>query len=213
MNAKNKHIQFTAEKPDDYKNNNGNIPTLNFKVGISEENNEYILMFYEKPMASKLVTPADSAMGRTQRDQIVANYVTRMMRKMSPKLEDKETDEVVKVLDNANNKLKLSGYKFSERHHIIESGISFYMKRKQTAKENGEKMFQTKEEARKKRDKKKLGIKEIWFPLQVVKKKKELKKRTPWIHRSQRMKQTHPAPPPHKDENDDNITRPEGPRS
>ena len=45
----------------------------------------------------------------------------------------KETYEVVKVLDNANNKLKLSGYKVPERHHIIESGISFYMKRKQTA--------------------------------------------------------------------------------
>ena len=98
-------------------------------------------MFYEKPMASKLVTPADSAMGRPQRDQIVANDVTRMMRRISPKLVDKETEEIVKVLDNANNKLKLSGYKFKERHNIIESEISFYMKRKQAAKENGERMF------------------------------------------------------------------------
>ena len=94
-------------------------------------------MFYEKPMASKLVTPAESAMGRTQRDQIVANDVTRMMWRISPKLVDKETDEIVKVLDNANNKLKLSGYKFTERHHIIESGIAFYNKRKQTGRERG----------------------------------------------------------------------------
>ena len=59
-------------------------------------------------MASKLVTPAESAMGRTQRDQIVANDVTRMMRKIPPKLVNKETEEVVKILDNANNKLKFS---------------------------------------------------------------------------------------------------------
>ena len=124
MNAKNKHIQFTTEKPADYSNDNCNTPTPDFKVGISEENDEYILMFYEKPMASKSVTPADSAMGRTQRDQIVANDVTRMMRRMSPKLVEKETNEVVKVLDNANNKLKFSGYKFLERNHIIESGIA-----------------------------------------------------------------------------------------
>ena len=109
LNIKNKHIQFTAETPDDYSSDNSIIPTFNFKIGINEENNEYTLMSYEKPMASKLVTPADSAMGRTQRDQIVANDVTRMMRRMSPKLVEKETDEVVKVLDNANNKLKFSG--------------------------------------------------------------------------------------------------------
>ena len=127
---------------------------------------------------------------------------------MSSKLVEKETSKVVKVINNANNKLKFSGYNFSERHHIIESGIAFYMKRKQTAKENGERMFQTEEEARGKRDKKKLGIKEIWFRLQVVKNKKELKKRTPWIHRSQIIKQTQPPPAqPYEKESENNSEK------
>ena len=54
------------------------------------------MMFYEKPMASKYFTPADGAMGRVQRYQIVANDVKRMMRRMSPKLVKKETEELVK---------------------------------------------------------------------------------------------------------------------
>ena len=79
-----------TEKPDDYIEDNGNIPTLDFKIGIHDENNEHVMMFYKKPMASKSFTPADSAMGRVQRNQIVENEVTRMMRRMSPKLVEKE---------------------------------------------------------------------------------------------------------------------------
>merc|ERR1712081_158868 len=72
MNSKNAHIQFTAEKPSDFENDDYNIPTLDFKIGINEECDKYILRFYEKPMASKYFTPADSAMAKQQRDQIVA---------------------------------------------------------------------------------------------------------------------------------------------
>ena len=61
------------------------------------------MMFYKKPMASKYFTQADSAMGRVKRNQIVANGITRMMRKMSPKLATKETEELVRVINNANN--------------------------------------------------------------------------------------------------------------
>ena len=95
-------------------------------------------------------------MGRVQRNQIVANNITRMLRRMTPRLVEKETEELVSVLDNANYRLKYSGYNFSERLHIIEAGITNYKKRKQASKENGERMFQTEEEARQKRDKKKL---------------------------------------------------------
>ena len=119
LNDKNKNITFTVEKPDDYKEDNGNIPTLDFKIGINDDNTEYIMMFYEKPMASKYFTPADSAIGRVQRNQIVANDITRMLRRMSPKLVIKESKELVRVLDNANNRLKYSGYNYYERLHII----------------------------------------------------------------------------------------------
>merc|ERR1711954_389773 len=102
LNDKNKNIKFTAENPNDYKDDNRNIPTLDFKIGINEDNDEYIMMFYEKPMASKYVTPAYSAMGRVQRNQIVANNITRMLRRMTPKLVEKDAEELVIVLDNAN---------------------------------------------------------------------------------------------------------------
>ena len=51
------------------------------------------------------------------------------MRRMTPKLVEKETEDVVKVLDNANEHLKFSAYKFTGRHQIIEAGITNYQKR------------------------------------------------------------------------------------
>merc|ERR1711954_634915 len=135
LNDKNKNITFTVEKPDDYKEDNGNIPTLDFKIGINDDNTEYIMMFYEKPMASKYFTPADSAIGRVQRNQIVANDITRMLRRMSPRLVKEECKELVRVLDNANNRLKYSGYNYFERLHIIELGITNYRKRKRASME------------------------------------------------------------------------------
>ena len=77
-------------------------------------------MITPKPMASKYFTPTDSAIGRVQKNQIVANDITRMLRRMSPKLVNKEYEELIRVLDNTNNRLKYSGYNYFERLHIIK---------------------------------------------------------------------------------------------
>ena len=106
LNNKNKNIKFTAEKPDEHLEDNRYIPTLDFKIGINNDNDKYIMMFYVKPMSSKYFTPADSAIGRVQRNHIVANDITRMLRRISPKLVDVESEELVRVIDNANNRLK-----------------------------------------------------------------------------------------------------------
>ena len=109
-----------------------------------------------------------------------------MLRRMTPRLVEEETEEMVRVIDNANTRLKYSGYNFSERLHIIESGISNYRKRKQNSSDERERMFQTEEEARERRDKEKLAVRETWYRLPVMKRKKELKKKkNPWIHSSQ----------------------------
>merc|ERR1712081_132706 len=189
MNSKNEHIQFTAEKPSDFENDDYNIPTLDFKIVINEECDEYILRFFEKPMASKYFTPADSAMAKQQRDQIVANDVTRMMRRMSPKLVEKETEDVVVVLNNTNNRLNFSGYSFPERHKVIEAGITNYRKRKLASKVKGQRMFLTEEEARSERGKKKLGVKEMWYRLPIVTKKKERNQKGFW--KKKRRKTSH----------------------
>ena len=98
---------------------------------------------------------------------------------MTRELVEEETGELVRVIDNANSRLKYSGYNFSERLNIIESGISNYWKRKQNSRDRSERMFLTKEEAQEKRDKKKLAVRETWYRLPVVKKKKELKRKKP----------------------------------
>merc|ERR1711954_42201 len=139
-------------------------------------------------MASKYFTPADSAMAKQQRDQIVANDVTRMMRRMSPKLVEKETEDVVVVLNNANNRLKFSGYSFPERHKVIEAGITNYRKRKLASKVKGQRMFLTEEEARSERDKKKLGVREMWHRLPIVIKKKERNQKGFWKKEKRKMK-------------------------
>ena len=109
----------------------------------------------------------------------------------------KECKELVRVLDNANNRLKYSGYNYYERLHIIEAGITNYKKRRRASKEKKERMFQTEGEAREKRDKKKLAVRETWYRLPIVKKKKELKRKRPsWIHSSRRKQHTDTPPPP-----------------
>ena len=51
------HIQFTAEKLCDYAEDNSNIPILDFRIGISENNDEYILKFYEKTHGLNILHP------------------------------------------------------------------------------------------------------------------------------------------------------------
>ena len=105
---------------------------------------------------------------------------------MSPKLVEKETEDVVVVLNNANNRLKFSGYNFPERHKVIEAGITNYRKRKLASKEKGQRMFLTEEEARSERDKKKLGVKETWYRLQIVTKKRERNQKGFWKKKKRR---------------------------
>ena len=102
---------------------------------------------------------------------------------MTPKLLEKETEDVVKVLDNANNCLRFSGYNFHEGHHIIEAGINNYNKRKHASKVKGQRMFLTEEEARSERDKKKLGVKETWYRLRILTKKRERNQKGFWKKR------------------------------
>merc|ERR1711954_351615 len=107
-------------------------------------------------------------MGRVQRDQILSNDIKRMLRRMSPRLVEEETEDLVRVIDNANTRLKYSGYNFSERLHIIKSGIYNYRKRKENSRGKKERMFQTEEEARERRDKKKLAVRKTWYRLPVM---------------------------------------------
>ena len=73
-------------------------------------------------MASKYFTPADSAMGRVKRNQIVANNVTRMMRRMSPKLVEEENKIMLlqakenrKKIEDLINKIEEEGSEFSNK--------------------------------------------------------------------------------------------------
>merc|ERR1712081_168305 len=93
-----------------------------------------------------------------------------------------------------------------------------YKKRRRASKEKKERMFQTEGEAREKRDKKKLAVRETWYRLPIVKKKKELKRKRPsWIHSSRRKQhintsplppEPQPPPPPHHPHLNHQLTRP-----
>ena len=96
---------------------------------------------------------------------------------MTPKLVDKETEDVVKVLDNANDCLKFLGYNFSEKHFIIESGITNYQKRKQDFKVKGQRISLLKRKKELRETKKEGGVKEMWYRVRMVTKKKERNKK------------------------------------
>ena len=66
---------------------------------------------------------------------------------MSPKMGDEESEDVLKVIDNTNEKLKFSGYNFLKGHHIIKAGITHYLKRKCASRERDERIFLMEEEA------------------------------------------------------------------
>ena len=92
MNSKSESVKFTAEKPSDFGDHQ--VPTLDFKIGVDSENNEFTLRFFEKPMASKHVLPAKSAMDTQTRNQIMSEDVVRKLRRMNPKYVEEESEEL-----------------------------------------------------------------------------------------------------------------------
>ena len=95
---------------------------------------QYVHNFYKKPMNSKWVLPHLSAMDPTSKRQILANDLVRRMSRIDPSQLDKLA---VPVINRYNHKLIYSGYPHDERMRIVESGISIYHDKLDTALEEG----------------------------------------------------------------------------
>ena len=85
-------------------------------------------------MNSKWVLPHLSAMDPTAKRQILANDLVRRM----SRIDKMELDELaVPVINRYDHKLIYSGYPYAERIRIVESGISIYHDKLDSALKEG----------------------------------------------------------------------------
>ena len=152
------HLDFTTEKPSDFADHW--IPTLDFKIGQDHEANRYVHNFYEKPMNSKWVLPHLSAMDPTSKRQILANDLVRRMSRIDPSQLDKLA---VPVINRYNHKLIYSGYPHDERMRIVESGISIYHDKLDTAQKEGREFYRMGANSLETRSRKALLEKVSWY--------------------------------------------------
>ena len=109
------------------------MPTLDFAIEISSEGHlDYT--FFEKPMQSKWVTPANSAASDENKNTWLSNDLVRRLLRTSETLLERDLESVVNDYDK---KLIFSWYKINQRTQIIERGISDYRERIARLKECG----------------------------------------------------------------------------
>ena len=89
-------------------------------------------------MNSKWVLPHLSAMDPTSKRQILANDLVRRMSRIDPSQLDKLA---VPVINRYNHNLIYSGYPHDERMRIVESGISIYHDKLDTAMKEGREFY------------------------------------------------------------------------
>ena len=146
-------IQLETDCPENHSDRK--VPILDIKVWV---NNKGIIMheYYSKPVSSKSVVDARSAMPWKTKRTVLTQDLLRVILRCSPEL---EWEEKKKHIEEYILRLQFSGYKERFRKEIVNSAINAYEKIKRRV-ENGERpMYRTKQWKQKERSKEKRGKK------------------------------------------------------
>ena len=168
MNGINDDLKFTTETSEDYKD--GKLPTLDFAAEVNRGIISHT--YYEKPMKTQLVLMARSAMGQSQKYQIMSNELIRRLEKVSEGMPRKE---VTRIIEQYTRQLKNSGYCRKEAREVIVSGVKGHKKRRAARmRQAGGKCYRKAASTLKSRCKKKLTAKTTWY------KQKRQKEKAAW---------------------------------
>ena len=134
MNDINPDVQFTAETAEDFVS--GWLPTLDLDLKMVKDCISHT--YYQKPMRTPLLVMENSAMGSQQKNNIMSNEVMRRLFNVG---KNQPMAEKVRILDQAAQQLKNSGYSQSQAANMILSGIRGDKRRRARREFKGEELY------------------------------------------------------------------------
>ena len=158
INSVNRDLVFTAEIPEDFKDNK--LPTLDFFLWL-EKRGLLNHSFFQKPMKTPLVLMAQSAMSDNQRHSILAQELIRRLSNTNHEVEDIE--ERTTIMETFIQQLKSSGYTRKVTREIVVSGTTGWKRKIRRRQEDGLDFYRSAKSTLAKRCRKKLLEKANWF--------------------------------------------------
>ena len=150
-------LKFTTETSEEFAD--GWLPTLGFKLRVSQENNiQYC--FFEKPTAPNRCLQAETALNHNSMMKSLANEVERRMDMISSTVPALER---VAVINTFSQKLINSGHKLKTVRDIICNGLKGYKRKVARCLKNGSPIHRSATQSAKSRRTKKLLAKSNWF--------------------------------------------------
>ena len=149
-------IQLEADHPANYEEMK--VPILDIKVWV--ENNQVLHEYYSKPVASKAVIDAQSAMPLKDKRTVLTQDLLRIIMRCSPELpwHVKKTH-----IEEYSLRMQYSGYQEKFRSEIVRSAINAYLKIKRQVRKGKRPLYRTKEWRKKDRAKEKRKKKSTWY--------------------------------------------------
>ena len=160
-NSVDPNITFTGEGADDHEG--GRVPMLDLKVWRSVgPGGEELLRhcYYEKPITSKMMVMAKSALPMKTKMTVLAQEIIRRMRNTSPKL---PVSMRVSILNTMMVKMRSSGYDQGQREEALYSGVLGYCRMVAREEQMGRRINRQRDEGAQERREKKILGDTTWF--------------------------------------------------
>ena len=158
INSINKDLVFTGEVPEDFEDSK--LPTLDFFFWLTREgllNHSY----YQKAIKTPLVIMERSAMGNSQRFQILSNEMVRRLSNTNH--EEPNTQEVLDIIETYTQQLKSSGYERGSAREAVVSGVLGWLRKIERRKKEKTPFYRSAKSTLKQRCKKKILEKTTWY--------------------------------------------------
>ena len=149
-------IQLEADFPSKHPDNK--VPILDIKVWI--ENGKVLHEYYSKPVSSKAVIDAQSAMPLKDKRTVLTQDLLRVILRCSPEL---PWDVKKTHIDEYALRMQFSGYNEEFRKDVVRSAITAYEKIKRRVEKGERPLYRTKEWRKKDRVKEKRIKKDNWY--------------------------------------------------
>ena len=114
INTVNRDLVFTAEIPEEFKDNK--LPTLDFFLWLLQDG-QLNHSYFQKSMKTPLVIMEQSAMSDKQRHSILANELIRRLSNTNH--EDQDIEEISNIIETFTQQLKTSGYNRKTTREIV----------------------------------------------------------------------------------------------
>ena len=150
-------IQLEADFPTNYPDKK--VPILDIKVWV-DTNGKVLHEYYCKPVSSKSVIDAQSAMPFKDRRTVLTQDLLRVLLRCSPELPWREKK---KHVEEFVLRMQFSGYEEKVRKEIVRSAISAYEKIRKKVEMKERPLYRTKMWKQKVRQKEKRKRKSNWY--------------------------------------------------